>query len=195
MTGRGHSEAARAELAYAELAYAELAYAELHAHSAFSFLDGASQPEELVLEAVRLGLSAIAITDHDGLYGVVRFCEAAAAASIPTVYGAELTLDATSRATGMPDPDGSHLLVLARGPEGYRRLSRSIANAHLASGAKGEAQYQTEELADLAAENWLVLTGCRKSGVRRALEPHPGDFDLPAARRELRSEERRVGQG
>src|SRR5699024_12135081 len=93
-------------------------------------------------------------------------------------------LDATSRATGVPDPDGSHLLVLARGPEGYRRLSRSIANAHLASGAKGEAQYQTEELADLAAGNWLVLTGCRKGSVRRALEPHPGDFDLPAARRE-----------
>ena len=185
MTRRGHGKAARAEATQAEAARAELAYAELHAHSAFSFLDGASQPEELVLEAVRLGLSAIAITDHDGLYGVVRFCEAAAAAPIPTVYGAELTLDATSRATGVPDPDGSHLLVLARGPEGYRRLSRSIANAHLASGAKGEAQYQTEELADLAAGNWLVLTGCRKGSVRRALEPHPGDFDLPAARRQL----------
>src|SRR5699024_5067159 len=52
------------------------AYAELHAHSAFSFLDGVSQPEELVAEAARLGLSAISITDHDGLYGVVRFAEA-----------------------------------------------------------------------------------------------------------------------
>ncbi|HIZ37875.1 MAG TPA: error-prone DNA polymerase [Candidatus Ruania gallistercoris] len=161
------------------------AYAELHAHSAFSFLDGASQPEELVLEAVRLGLSAVAITDHDGLYGVVRFCEAAAAAPIPTVYGAELSLDATTRPTGMPDPDGTHLLVLARGPEGYRRLSRAIARAHLASGKKGEARYQLEELADLAAGNWLVLTGCRKGSVRRALEPHPGEFDLPTARREL----------
>ncbi|WP_022916496.1 error-prone DNA polymerase [Ruania albidiflava] len=163
----------------------EVAYAELHAHSAFSFLDGASQPEELVLEAVRLGLSAIAITDHDGLYGVVRFCEAAAAARMPTVYGAELTLDASTRPTGMPDPEGRHLLVLARGPEGYRRLSRAIANAHLASGAKGEARYELGELADLAAGNWLVLTGCRKSGVRRALEPHPGEVDLPAARYEL----------
>jgi error-prone DNA polymerase len=52
-------------------------YAELHAHSAFSFLDGASTPEELVEEAARLGLRAIALTDHDGLYGVVRFAEAA----------------------------------------------------------------------------------------------------------------------
>ena len=52
-------------------------YAELHAHSAFSFLDGASHPEELAAEGARLGLSALAVTDHDGLYGVVRFAEAA----------------------------------------------------------------------------------------------------------------------
>ena len=52
-------------------------YAELHCHSNFSFLDGASHPEELVEEAARLGLDAIAITDHDGMYGVVRFSEAA----------------------------------------------------------------------------------------------------------------------
>ena len=50
-----------------------VAYAELHAHSAYSFLDGASAPEELVEEAVRLGLRAIALTDHNGLYGAVRF--------------------------------------------------------------------------------------------------------------------------
>src|SRR5699024_3622641 len=68
------------------------AYAELHAHSAFSFLDGVSQPEELVAEAARLGLSAISITDHDGLYGVVRFAEAAQKLRMPTVYGAELSL-------------------------------------------------------------------------------------------------------
>ena len=55
----------------------DVPYAELHAHSAYSFLDGASTPEELVEEAVRLDLRAIALTDHDGLYGVVRFAEAA----------------------------------------------------------------------------------------------------------------------
>ncbi|WP_159622367.1 error-prone DNA polymerase [Ruania rhizosphaerae] len=160
-------------------------YAELHAHSAFSFLDGASQPEELVIEAARLGLSAIALTDHNGLYGVVRFSEAARAAKLPAMYGAELSLDAPVRPTGMPDPPGTHLLVLARGAEGYRRLSRSIATAHLASGTKGEAVYHLPELADLAAGNWLVLTGCRKGAVRRALEPEPGRFDLDAARSEL----------
>ena len=70
-------------------------YAELHAHSGFSFLDGASDPEELVAEAVRLGLSGLALTDHHGLYGVVRFAEAARALGLPTIFGAELTLSAS----------------------------------------------------------------------------------------------------
>ena len=69
-----------------------VAYAELHAHSAFSFLDGASTPEELVEEAVRLDLRAIALTDHNGLYGAVRFAEAAAELDMRTVFGAELSL-------------------------------------------------------------------------------------------------------
>ncbi|WP_428117947.1 error-prone DNA polymerase [Candidatus Poriferisodalis sp.] len=69
-------------------------YAELHTHSHFSFLDGASSPSELVDEAVRLGLDALALTDHNGFYGVVRFAEAAARAGLPTVFGTELTLGA-----------------------------------------------------------------------------------------------------
>ena len=72
-------------------------YAELHAHSAFSFLDGASHPEELAAEAARLGLAALAVTDHDGLYGVVRFAEAARVVGLPTVFGAELHLPAPGR--------------------------------------------------------------------------------------------------
>ena len=101
-------------------------YAELHAHSAYSFLDGASTPEELVEEAARLDLRAIALTDHDGLYGVVRFAEAAKELRCATVFGAELSLGNVAR-TEEPDPPGPHLLVLARGPEGYRRLSRELA--------------------------------------------------------------------
>ena len=66
-------------------------YAELHCHSNFSFLDGASHPEELVEEAARLGLEAIGICDHNGFYGVVRFAEAARVVGIPTVFGAELS--------------------------------------------------------------------------------------------------------
>lgn len=154
-------------------------YAELHAHSAFSFLDGASQPEELVVEAVGRGLSGLALTDHDGLYGVVRFAEAARGLGLPSMFGAELSL-----------PD-QHLLVLARGPEGYRRLSRAIATAHLATGRKGEADYRLEELAEHAGAgdgahgHWTVLTGCRQGAVRRALEPSPGRWDVPAAREAL----------
>lgn len=116
-------------------------YAELHAHSAFSFLDGASQPEELVAEAARLGLGALALTDHDGLYGVVRFSQAAKKVGLPTVIGAELSLSQRTATTGVPDPDAIHLPVLARGPEGYARLSRALATAHLATGHKGERDY------------------------------------------------------
>ena len=93
-------------------------YAELHAHSAFSFLDGASQPEELAYEAARLGLSALALTDHDGLYGVVRFAQAAREVGLPTIFGAELHLPdpdgVLDPPTGPPDPRATHLLVLAR---------------------------------------------------------------------------------
>ena len=93
-------------------------YAELHCHSHFSFLDGASSPAELVEEAVRLGLHALAITDHDGFYGAPMLAEAAAAYDLPTVFGAELSLGLTGPQNGVPDPEGSHLLVLARGRRG-----------------------------------------------------------------------------
>lgn len=132
-------------------------YAELHAHSAFSFLDGASTPEQLVEEADRLGLRAIALTDHDGLYGVVRFAEAATEFGMRTVFGAELSLGDT------------HLLVLARGPEGYRRLSRQLAAAHLAGGQKGKPRYDYDALTEAAGGHWHILTGCRKGHVRQAL--------------------------
>jgi error-prone DNA polymerase len=77
---------------------------ELHCHSCFSFLDGASTPEELVEEAARLDLDALALTDHDGLYGIVRFAEAAREVGLPTVFGAELTLGRTAPQPGVADP-------------------------------------------------------------------------------------------
>ncbi|WP_280363465.1 error-prone DNA polymerase [Nocardia wallacei] len=164
-------------------------YAELHAHSAYSFLDGASQPEELVEEAVRLGLEALALTDHDGLYGVVRFAEAAAEWGMPTIFGAELSLsdplaaaDSEPRA-GAPDPAGPHLLVLARGPEGYRRLSREISAAHMAAGEKGILRYDLDRLTAAAGGHWQILTGCRKGHVRQALRE--SDAAAEAALRDL----------
>lgn len=68
-------------------------YAELHTHSAFSFLDGASQPGELVETAVRLGYTALAVTDHDGFYGAVKVMEAARRVGLPVVYGVEIGIE------------------------------------------------------------------------------------------------------
>lgn len=160
-------------------------YAELHVHSSFSFLDGVSSPESLVEQATRLGLSALAITDHDGLYGIVRFAEAAQAHQMPTVFGSELSLAPRSQRTQWADPPGPHLLVLARGPEGYHRLAEALTESHLASGEKGEADYDLDELADRAEGHWLVLTGCRKGLVRSPLngdrEPSGAQIEAAAA--------------
>ncbi|MGH9083796.1 MAG: PHP domain-containing protein, partial [Acidimicrobiales bacterium] len=156
-------------------------YAELHCHSNFSFLDGASHPEELVAEAARLELSALALTDHDGCYGVVRFADAARARGLPTVFGAEVSLAPAGLRTGEPDPGGHHLVVLARDPEGYARLSRALADAHLAGGEKGRPVVRLETLAGAHGGHWQVLTGCRKGTVAAALvEAGP-----TAARRKL----------
>ncbi|HEX4539920.1 MAG TPA: error-prone DNA polymerase [Acidimicrobiales bacterium] len=171
---------------------APVPYAELHCHSNFSFLDGASHPEELVEEADRLGLEALALTDHDGMYGVVRFAEAAEAIGVPAVFGAELTLDLARpapRTGGRPntrgrrpgpagtmghrqaaaDPEGHHLVVLARDPEGYARLCRVVSEAHLAGGEKGQPVVSLTTLAETHGGHWMVLTGCRKGEVPSAL--------------------------
>ena len=170
-------------------------YAELHCHSNFSFLDGASHPEELAEEAARLGLEALALTDHDGLYGIVRFAEAARAVGLPTVFGAEISLTAEGRRarseadtqrqvdTGMvpdshaPDPHGRHLLVLADGPDGYARLARTLSLGHLA-GEKGAAQFSFADVADQMAGHGWVLTGCRKGAVPAALVADGADPEV-----------------
>ena len=122
-------------------------YAELHVHSDFSFLDGASDPESLIEEAARLRLAGLALTDHDGFYAAARFAEAAKAYDLPTVYGAELSLGLTVPQNGVADPEGEHLLVLARGVEGYHRLSAAITEAQLRGDEKGRPLYDLDELA------------------------------------------------
>ena len=144
-------------------------YAELHCHSNFSFLDGVNDPEELIEEAVRLGLDALAITDHDGFYAASRFAEAAAAYDLRTIYGAELSLDLTVPQNGVADPEGQHLLVLARGVQGYHRLAGAITQAQLRGDEKGRPSYDLEELGAQAGGDWLIMTGCRKGAVRQAL--------------------------
>jgi error-prone DNA polymerase len=160
---------------------AAVPYAELHCHSNFSFLDGASHPEELAEEAARLGLGALAVTDHDGFYGVVRFAAAARELGLPTVFGAELSLGLPGPQNGEPDPVGRHLLVLARGAAGYARLSRVLARAHLAGGEKGRPVYDEEAVAADLRGHVQVLTGCHKGQVPAALAAEGVD----AAAREL----------
>src|SRR5258706_1113678 len=174
---------------------APVPWAELHCHSAYSFLDGASTPGELIAEAAECGLTAIAITDHDGMYGVPQFAQSAArfrnseeGHHVGTVFGAELSLDipaagsaggrlrpsdgewpvGTPRA-GIPDPGGRHLLVLARDPDGYRRLCQVISAAHLARGETGRPVYDLQSLAEAHDGHWVILTGCRKGTVPAAL--------------------------
>jgi error-prone DNA polymerase len=142
-------------------------YAELHCHSNFSFLDGASHPETLAEEGARLGLEALALTDHDGFYGVVRFAEAARALGLKTLFGAELTLDVTRPQNGEPDPEGHHLVVLADQKEGYASLAAAISRAQM-DGGKGAPRFHLDELA-AAAGHWVVLTGCRKGLVPATL--------------------------
>jgi error-prone DNA polymerase len=149
-------------------------WAELHCHSSYSFLDGASSPAELVHEAAERGLTALAITDHDGMYGVPQFAQAAArirqsGVSLGTVFGAELSIDLGTPRAGVPDPAGRHLLVLARDPEGYRRLCRVISAAQLAGGEKGRPVYAEAALAGEHDGHWVILTGCRKGAVPAAL--------------------------
>ncbi|BCJ34932.1 hypothetical protein Athai_24350 [Actinocatenispora thailandica] len=145
-------------------------YAELHCHTNYSFLDGASPPEQLAGQAARLGLAGLAVTDHDGFYGVVEFAESARDHGLATVFGAELTLSAAPVESGPnQDPAGEHLLVLARGAEGYRRLSTAISEAHLRGGRKGRPVYDPAQLSELGRGHWWVLTGCRKGAVPAAL--------------------------
>ncbi len=145
-------------------------YAELHCHSNFSFLDGASGPDRLVEEAVRLGLHGLAITDHDGFAGAPLFAEIAQKyGGLRTVYGAELSLGLSGPQNGIPDPEGSHLLVLAEGVEGYHRLAAAITDAQLRGDEKGRPIYDLDELAGKGCGYWTVLTGCRKGSVRSAL--------------------------
>jgi error-prone DNA polymerase len=158
---------------------ARVPYAELHCHSNFSFLDGASHPEELVEEAARLGLDAIALTDHDGMYGVVRFAEAARDLGVRTVFGTELSFGLSVPQNGIADPEGEHLLLLARGQEGYASLCRAITQGQLKGhdralpagqrAEKGRPIYELRTVAKEVFGKCAVLTGCRKGAVRKAL--------------------------
>ena len=119
-----------------------MGYVELHCHSAYSFLDGSSQPEELVIRAAELGYEALALTDHDGVYGSLEFAHAAKAFGVRPITGAEVTLEG-----------GSHVTLLVETPRGYANLCRLLTLAH----------------ADDRLEPALPLDGARRSQRRPRL--------------------------
>jgi error-prone DNA polymerase len=133
-------------------------YCELHCHTHYSLLDGASSPEALLDWAAALGMPALAITDHDGLYGVVPFWRAARLRGIHPVIGAEVTLSY-----------GSHLTLLAETQAGYANLSRLISAGQLAPAAAKCHPYLTIEDVARHAEGLLCLSGCRRGAVAQAV--------------------------
>src|SRR5690348_3204267 len=94
-------------------------YTELHCHSAFSFLDGVSLPDELVPSALELGYRAVALTDHNTVSGSMEFAVSAQALGLRLIHGAELDLD-----------DGRHLTLLVSNSRGWSNLCRILTRAH-----------------------------------------------------------------
>ena len=168
-------------------------YIELHAHSAFSFLDGASHVEELVFRAKELGYPALALTDHNGLYGSMEFAQAARAEGLQPITGAEVTLELDlpglpsgivdpARITGREDPltRGTHMTLLAETPTGYANLCRLLSEAHLES----ERGLPTLLLSSLLRRNegLIALTGCRRSPLLLALQDSVATGEILARR-------------
>lgn len=143
-----------------------MVYVELHAHSAFSFLDGASLPNELAQRAAELGYGTFALTDHDGLYGSMEFAQAAAAAGVKAIHGAEVTVRDRE-----DDPHPArHLTLLVRNERGWSNLCRMLTRAH-AHTRDSTRRVRTEPellLADVEeyAEGLVCLSGCAQHGVR-----------------------------
>jgi error-prone DNA polymerase len=132
-------------------------YVELHAHSAYSFLDGASTPEELLAAAAVNDYPALALTDHDGLCGAMEFAQAARGLGIKAITGAELTLT-----------DGSHLTLLVENRDGYRNLCRLVTLAH--AGTRADPREPTPPRISLDhlehhAEGLVCLSGCARDGL------------------------------
>ena len=122
-------------------------YVELHCHSNFSFLDGASHPEELVERAAELGMPALGITDHGGVYGAVKFVNHCRRVGIRPVIGTELEVD------------GHHLVLIAKSMTGWSSLTRLLSHAHRDQ-PKGEARASLEQVAAHRAD-LFALSGCR----------------------------------
>jgi len=129
-----------------------LMYAELHCHSAYSFLDGASPPDELLAAAHRYGYPALALTDRNGVYGSLAFAHAAQPLGIQAITGAEVTLS-----------DGHHLILLAESAPGYTNLCRLLTEAHL--GAERLDPRLPLTSIEARQDGLIILSGSRRDGL------------------------------
>ena len=139
---------------------ANVPYVELHAHSSYSFLDGASLPEELAVQAAELGYPALALTDHDGVYGSLEFAHAAKHFGVRPITGAEVTL-----------ADRSHVTLLAETQAGYANLCRLLTAAHAHTRLPGKESQPPSEpaldqhLLEELNEGLVCLSGCARNGL------------------------------
>src|SRR4051794_40821516 len=134
-------------------------YVELHAHSSYSFLDGASLPEELAIRGAELGYGTLALTDHDGVYGSLEFAQAAKAFGVRPITGAEVTL-----------ADGSHVTLLVESAAGYANLCRLLTAAHAGTRVPGKERELLEpalrqELLEERNDGLVCLSGCARHGL------------------------------
>src|SRR3989454_3622522 len=129
-----------------------LMYAELHCHSVYSFLDGASPPDELLAEAHRHGYPALALTDRNGIYGSLAFAHAAKPLGIQAITGAAVTLT-----------DGSELILLAETPQGYTNLCRLLTTTHL--GAERLDPRLPHTALEERHDGLIILSGSRRDGL------------------------------
>ncbi len=158
-----------------------MSYVELHCHSAYSFLDGASLPEELAVRAAELGYAAVALTDHDGVYGSMEFAHAAKALGVRALTGAEVTLagvgstephksgGAGSAGAGAGNAGGSHVTLLCETSRGYANLCRLLTEAHAGTRPKEGADPLPPALSleSLLERNdgLVCLSGCARHGL------------------------------
>jgi error-prone DNA polymerase len=140
-------------------------YVELHCHSAYSFLDGVSLPDELAYSAAELGHSALALTDHNSVSGSMELAQVAGDAGVRAIHGAEVDL-APAPGCGR---HARHLTLLVRDARGWRNLCRILTHAH-AGTRERSGRERTEPSVALQtvldhAEGLVCLTGCAECGV------------------------------
>src|SRR5438067_6459452 len=162
-----HRTRKREPLAPGTASRATVPYVELHAHSSYSFLDGASLPEELAIRAAELGYTALALTDHDGIYGSLEFARVARDCGVRAITGAEVTV-----------AGGSHITLLVETPRGYANLCRILTEAHAGTRPPGREDREPATKSPVRASGPV-------EGVRGNREASPTETPRPAFREPL----------